>query len=77
MELEKTNAPGYFKDKKRNVVINRNDVQYQQVLASREKSKKNQEIQNKVESLEDKVDQMCSQVNDIRNLLTRILEKNG
>lgn len=58
------------RDPETNSILNVNDIAYEQYIASREsKSKKNQQIQ----SIEDEVSNMKSDINDIKSLLKELI----
>jgi len=63
--LVKTDIPGYFKTPE-GAVINTNDADYQRILNERRLAKEKQSFEQKVEDLE-------SEIKDIKNLLMEFL----
>jgi len=59
---EKTNVPGFTKDKKTGTVINTNQGEYEQILAAREK----QHEQNRIKRM---LDELNSKVCDLEQLI--------
>ena len=56
MTLEKTNVPGFLKDKKSNVIIPTNlDEKVRQVQANRQKFREFQQMKRDIEELKEKV----------------------
>jgi hypothetical protein len=68
--LEKTNIPGYLKNTETNVVINTNMHQYKTVLQQREKAKELNDLKNEMDSLKD-------DISEIKNLLVKVISKDG
>lgn len=59
MTLEKTNVPGFLKDKKSNLIVPQNlDEKVKQVQANRQKFKEFQQMKQDIEELKQKVAQL-------------------
>jgi hypothetical protein len=55
MKLAKTNVPGLVKDKNTNTVINKNDGEYEGILAARQQRRDFKELQNDVQVLKEQM----------------------
>jgi hypothetical protein len=65
MALVKTNIPNFYKDSDTNAIINTSD-EYQIYKSKRDKFKQEQELKNKVDKME-------NDINDIKNMLLQIV----
>ena len=70
---EKTNIPGYMKDKKSGIVINTNNREYEQILELREKRKKELENEHKIEKIEHDIHELKNNLEEIKELLKKAL----
>ena len=68
MAYQKTNIPGYVKDPVSKVVINRNTYEFDQYLAGRRKV-------IELNSLNKKVEDMGSELTEVKALLQKLLDK--
>jgi hypothetical protein len=66
--IVKTNIPGYVKDQKTGMVINKDVGDYQIYLAQRSKILSNNELTAKVEKLE-------TDITEIKSLLLQVINK--
>ncbi len=66
--LQKTNIPGYMKDTKTHLVVNTADHELQQYLLARRKI-------FDLNTLNDKVAQMTTDIENLKDMLTKIIEK--
>ena len=70
---EKTNFPGYMKDKQTGMVINTSVDEYEQILAHREKQKKEKEMKDKVLLLSDELKEVKSDLKELKDMLRKAL----
>jgi hypothetical protein len=68
--LVETNHPGYFKDTESGVIINNNEEEYKKFLASREASKKSNNLCKRMAEVE-------NDLQDIKKLLLQIVHRNN
>jgi hypothetical protein len=68
MAYQKTNIPGYVKDPVTKVIINRNTHEYDQYVAGRRKTLE-------LNSLNKKVEDMGSELTEVKALLQKLLDK--
>lgn len=68
MSYVKTNVPGYLKDEKTGMVINKDVKEYQIYLAQRSKILSNKELGTKVDAME-------SEISEIKSLLLQVIKK--
>jgi hypothetical protein len=68
MTYQKTNIPGYVKDEKTNLIVNRNTQQYDQYLAGKKQALEINRLNKKVET-------MGSELTEIKDLLRQLLNK--
>jgi len=64
---------GWFRDPKSNAVINTNKVEYERYMAA---YNKRQQKETTVEALQNEVETVKSDLNEIKDLLKTLLEKN-
>jgi len=62
---------GYFRDPVSNAIVNKNNLEYQAYIASREKKKTETE---RINNLEEKVDSLSSDIGDIKDMLLQIIK---
>jgi len=67
--LVETNVPGFKKNIDTGVIINTSDEGYKRILAMRAEAKKNAELQQKMQSLE-------NEITEIKNLLVQLIDGN-
>ena len=63
---------GLFRDSSSGAIINKNKSDYQKYIANRERMNSDKQ---RIESLENKVDTLSSDINDIKNMLLQALNK--
>jgi DNA-binding transcriptional regulator YhcF (GntR family) len=68
--LAQTNHPGYVKDIDSGTIINNNEEEYKKFLASREASKRNNNVVKRLDEVE-------VELREIKNLLLQIVNRNG
>lgn len=68
--LVKTNNPGFMKDTETGAIINTDDDAHKKFLAQREEIKKSKDICNRMNTLE-------NELQDIKSLLLQIVHRNN
>ena len=61
-DLVKTSVPGLLKDKKNGMIINKNEAEYQRVLAGRQKNKELQFMRREIDTLKIQVQMLMDKL---------------
>lgn len=65
---------GLFRDSRTNAIVNKNDHEYQSYIANRNKLNSEKE---KMKELENKVESLSSDIGDIKNMLSTLLNRDN
>jgi len=65
---------GLFRDSRTNAIVNKNDHEYQSYITNRNKLNSEKE---KMKELENKVESLSSDIGDIKNMLSTLLNRDN
>ena len=73
MDIPVKGKDGFFRDSETNAILNKNHDEYQNYVANRKRLLDDKE---KMKNLEDKVESLSSDIGDIKNMLSSLLNNN-
>ena len=73
MDIPVKGKDGFFRDSETNAILNKNKDEYQNYVANRKRLLSDKE---KMKNLEDKVESLSSDIGDIKDMLSSLLNNN-
>jgi len=73
MDIPVKGKDGFYRDSETNAILNKNNEEYQNYVANRKRLLDDKE---KIKNLEDKVESLSSDIGDIKDMLSSLLNNN-